>query len=90
MAELVPRRGTAADAFRAHLVQVRRARGVSVRALSALLKDQDINLLPSAITKIEAGARRIELAEAVGISRALRVDLTAMVSSDPIPLSIEA
>ncbi|KKB98564.1 helix-turn-helix domain-containing protein [Mycolicibacter arupensis] len=55
--------------------QRREGRGLSQRQLAELLRDVDLHLDPSAITRIERGTREVKLFEALAISKLLEFDL---------------
>jgi len=56
-----------------HLVESRREAGLSQRALAQRLK-----VAPSWVAKVELGERRLDLAEYLGICKALQLDAEKM------------
>lgn len=56
-----------------NVAALRRERHLSVRALSARMGELGVPLLPSGITKIEAGNRGVSVGELVALALALRV-----------------
>lgn len=63
----------------------------SVRALSALLEDQGVRLLPSGITKIEANDRRVDVRELMALALVLGVTpnrLLLAAAADETPYAV--
>lgn len=74
--------GRPSNYLAANLAAIRRRRGVTVRRLSSQLADLGVTLLPSGITKIEQGARRVDVDELVALAVALNVSPTRLVLPD--------
>jgi len=76
--ETAPKVGDIGRNVAANLRQTRADIGVSVRALSERLKELGQPILPSGVTKIEQGMRRVDVDELVAIALALRVSPTTL------------
>src|SRR4051794_25470240 len=66
----------------ANVRALRDARGMSVRDLSARLSELGRPLLPSGITKIEQGQRRVDVDDLVALAVALRVNPSRLLLPD--------
>jgi hypothetical protein len=64
---------TVSDALGANLLKLRKRRGHTVRSLSAKLTEIGHPILPSGITKMEAGTRRCDVNDLVALAVALDV-----------------
>ena len=62
----------------ANIARLRNARGLSTYKLSELLAGLDRPIPPSAITRIEAGARKVDVDDLMAFAVALRVSPTAL------------
>ncbi len=74
-------RDTAA-AVAANLKAVRRRRGLTVRQLSERLKELGAPILPSGITKIEQGDRRVDVNDLMALAAALNVSPARLLLPD--------
>ncbi len=74
-------RDTAA-AVAANLKAVRRRRGLTVRQLSERLKELGAPILPSGITKIEQGDRRVDVNDLMALAAALNISPARLLLPD--------
>jgi transcriptional regulator with XRE-family HTH domain len=56
-----------------NLAAIRKRRGLTVRALSERLAELGVPLLPSGVTKIETGQRRVDVGDLLALAAALNV-----------------
>lgn len=66
--------GPVGEQVRANLKQLREARGLSTGRLSQLLAEAGRPILPTAITKIESGDRRVDVGDLVALAVVLGVN----------------
>ncbi len=71
-----------AAAVAANLKAVRRRRGLTVRQLSDRLKELGAPILPSGITKIEQGDRRVDVNDLMALAAALNVSPARLLLPD--------
>lgn len=71
--------------FGESLRRIRETKGWSQRLLADVLEQAGLKLDPSAITRIERGAREVKLREAVAMASALGVDISRLIHEDESP-----
>ncbi len=74
--------------FVARLPHVRQARGLSALQLASMAAERGSSLDRAAISKIENGARRVLLVDALVLCDALDVPLTGMLSEEPVRMGV--
>lgn len=75
-------KGQAGTAVAANLAQLRKRRGMTVRQLSERLTELGAPILPSGITKIELGQRRVDVDDFLALAAALDVSPARLLLPD--------
>lgn len=70
--------GPTGQTVAANIARLRTARGLSTYRLSELLAGLDRGIAPSAISRIESGARKVDVDDLIAFAVALRVSPTAL------------
>lgn len=79
--------GSAGKQLALNVAQIRKARGLSLRGLSEVLKDAGWTLGADSLNKIELGMRRVDVDELVALAAVFEVEPTILLA--PVTISTQ-